>query len=331
MGYSPRRFQSKSVYEITIRTLRGLPFTCSPLMKLVIESAIARANRDEKVKISHYLFMANHAHIMLVCLDQQGLSNFVGEVKKKITDSMKRLFGREQLLLWERRSSIAEIATYEDLVQRLQYFYLNPQEAGLIQDINSYPGLSTWQDFRNSEDTLDANAERHVPWLPATYLPRIPPKPDDYWGIRVIRRLSRFALEKEKLVVYPNLCLEAFDRTAKDVGAFKESVRKGVQNREALLAKARLEDGRKVLGRTALLQQRPTLEGWRPKRRERRIFLICSDENLRKELLKQYKGFHRICRHCYEMYLRGYRDVEWPPGAFQPPLPRLYNWLAGLS
>lgn len=114
VGYSPRQFNSRSVYEVTVRTLSGLPFTSSPLMRLLLETAIARANRDQKVVICHYVWMSNHAHIMLVCNDQQGMSNFVGELKKKLTDSIKRLFGRDQLFLWERRSSIAKIATYED-------------------------------------------------------------------------------------------------------------------------------------------------------------------------------------------------------------------------
>jgi REP element-mobilizing transposase RayT len=329
VGYSPRQFNSRSVYEVTVRTLSGLPFTSSPLMRLLLETAIARANRDQKVVICHYVWMSNHAHIMLVCNDQQGMSNFVGELKKKLTDSIKRLFGRDQLFLWERRSSIAKIATYEDLVERLQYFYLNPQRAGLIEDIDSYPGLTTWKAFQDSENHLEARSESLIPWIPATMLPRMPEKPDIHWSSRMVRELTKLAPSKEALTLYPNFCLKAFGCSAHDVESFKQHVKIGVRAEEQLLREKFRDKNRQVVGRLALVLQRSTLDGWKPKKRERRIFLICSDKALRLELLEQYKGFQKRCRKCYESYLSGYRDIEWPPGAFQPPLPRLYNWIAG--
>ena len=327
MGYSPRQFHSGKVYELTIRTLSGLPFVCSKLITFLLKLALARANRDGKVSICHFVWMGNHAHILLVCRDQQGLANFVCELKKKLTDYLKRLFGLEQLFLWERRSSIAEIATYEDLVERLQYFYLNPQSAGLTNDIESYPGLTTWEAFQLSECDLEATIESSIPWISTSCLPRIPKKYDRMWDSRITRSLAKSSQSMELLTIEPYACLRSFGRSSSDTAAFKAEIVEGVKKRQKLLRTKRHKEGKKVFGAVALQRQRPTLKGWKPKEKDRRIFLICNNTDLRLKILRKYKNFQQLCRECYQDYLAGYKQVEWPPGAFQPPLPRLYNWL----
>jgi hypothetical protein len=58
----------------------------------------------------------------------------------------------------------------------------------------------------------------------------------------------------------------------------------------------------------------------KPKKKERKIYLICSDRELRLELLEQFQQILNRCRECYRKAKEGLR-VEWPPGTFTPWFP----------
>jgi len=108
-----RMFQSSSVYEICFRAKRGLPLPTRRLIKLVIDSALARTQRDGgKVTICDHVWMANHVHLLVVSGDIAELKNFYGELKKRITDIIKRLLGMEELTLWENKEAPSTSVTF---------------------------------------------------------------------------------------------------------------------------------------------------------------------------------------------------------------------------
>jgi hypothetical protein len=261
--------------------------------------------------------------MIIFCHDPHGLTQFIGETKKKITDYMKRLFNLEQLTLWEARSSIIELPTVEDLMNRLVYFYLNPNRAGLTQSINEYPGLTSWQTFLKVGETLEAREEKDLPWISALKLPIMTKDRDPYWAQRTINGLKEKASINENLIIQPYKCLEAYGLTEADIPNFKAEIIKRVrEGEETLLTEPNDPNIKRTFkGVAALNKQEPTLNDWKPKSKRRRIFLICSDPDLRRQMIAEYKYFFKLCRQCYETYLKGDRTVLWPPGAFQPPMP----------
>ena len=57
MARPRREIYSGQVYEICMRTRQGLPFVFTKYMKLILESVIARVQRDSKVTLCHHTWM----------------------------------------------------------------------------------------------------------------------------------------------------------------------------------------------------------------------------------------------------------------------------------
>ena len=102
MPQAPRKFKAGVPYEICFRARRGLPLAVTRYMRLLIESVLARTQRDCKVTLCHHLWMSNHPHIVVVFKDAELAKRFYTEVQKKLTDAIKRLLGMEHLNIWSR-------------------------------------------------------------------------------------------------------------------------------------------------------------------------------------------------------------------------------------
>jgi REP element-mobilizing transposase RayT len=46
--------------------------------------------RDEKVELNAYFWMSNHPHIIVRVKDTQAATRFYGEIKKQLTEALKR-------------------------------------------------------------------------------------------------------------------------------------------------------------------------------------------------------------------------------------------------
>ena len=148
-----------------MRVREGLPFAPKRLVELLLKSSLARTQRDFKVTLCHFLWMGNHAHIMVVGRDADQLTRFYGEVQKRITDYLKRLLGKRHLSLWEGEPSVILVADYEAALNRVAYYYANPAMANLNDCIEGYPGLSSFNFFRNAPSQIDDAWSETVPWV----------------------------------------------------------------------------------------------------------------------------------------------------------------------
>ena len=99
-----------------------------------------------------------------------------------------------------------------------------------------------------------------------------------------------------------------------------EMVRK--KEKEALLK--RQQEGKAVMG-AATLRSQPILKPHTPKKRERKVMILTSINELRLQLIEEFKNFCTECKNCYRCWLQGDFKVEWPPGAFRPPIPPNMN------
>jgi len=101
MPKSRREFKSGHLYEICFRARSGIPFVVTEYMKLIIESILARVQRDYKVTLCHYIWMGSHPHILSIFRDADQARCFYMEVEKKLTDAIKRLLGVDYLNIWK--------------------------------------------------------------------------------------------------------------------------------------------------------------------------------------------------------------------------------------
>jgi hypothetical protein len=323
MSRSPRVVFENTLYEIVPRAREGLPLPPTEVTNQLLTGIIARTQRDEKVTLCNFVEMNNHAHQHCIPSDPEQHTKFYMEYQKKVTDTVRRLTKRSRLTLWEGRPSVIRLAELDDAVKRLVYIFLNPAKAGLVNSIDEYPGLSTWKAFTTCEASVDAEVRLKAYWTRVSRLERLPPgnrlSPSCDKAIAARLRDSGDALEYE-LVVKPLAWLKVYGVTDPcQVERIRQRIMSEVYAGEAVLAKERRESGRGVIGAQRLKHQE-YLKSHTPKKKERNIFLICSNHSLRLTLIQVFRDIFAACRSCYRALKAGLPH-EWPPGTFIPWVP----------
>jgi len=266
--------------------------------------------------------MNNHSHTLAVSNDSEKLSKFYMELQKKTTDTVKALLGLRSLSLWEDRQTVALVATLDDVIKRIVYIYCNPSNASLCDSIEEYLGINSWSAFLQCEPRVDAEVVIDARWYPVSEIPELPsrslsPKQDS--------RLHQELVASEKalshpIIIKPFKWLEVFGIVEADrIERIRQKIIAQVREVERANAEARLAAGKRSVPRSVLLQE-PYMKPHTPKKKERKIYLICGDKELRLELLECFRQIFDRCRECYRKAKEGLR-VEWPPGTFTPWFP----------
>jgi hypothetical protein len=244
------------------------------------------------------------------------------EAQRKTTESVKALVGLEQLSLWEGRPAVIRIADLQAAINRIVYIYCNPSKAALSDSIDEYAGISSWSAFLNCEPSVDAEVVVDARWYPVSEIPRLP-------SLSLSQSQDaahhRKLLESERAVAHP-LVIKPF-KWLEQFGITDplriENIRKQIISRVRAVerdnAAKRATAGTRCVPISAQLRE-PYMKPHNPKKKERKIYLICSDKEQRIQLLEEFKGIFARCKECYRKAKQGLR-VEWPPGTFIPWFP----------
>lgn len=323
-----RRIISNGCYEIGFRAKNCLPLVAYQVIALIIGSALARAQRDNKVILCHDIWNGSHSHLIVVAKDAQQLVNFYSEVQKKITDCLKRLLGLSHLQIWEGYPMVAQIMDLEKAKERIAYLYANPAQDNLVEHIENFPGYSSWNGFSKNTNSIAAETKEVYPWI---RLPTIPILTSPILTTRQdenVVRLIKFKNKKRHLLLrHPNSWMHCFGITCdKDVNEINQDIISAIRSRETSAEESRVSEQTTLMGSIRLRSQ-PILKLHRPKKRDRKVFILTSINELRIKFLEQFEEFCAICKQCYRNWKCGDYSVKWPPGAFKPPAPPNINLL----
>jgi REP element-mobilizing transposase RayT len=319
-------------YEVVFRAERGLPFVPWETMKLLVESAIARTQREEKVTICGYFWMGNHVHFLVIVWDADHAARFVMEVKKKVTESIKRLCGFKRLSLWEGSKAVMPILLdREAAMNKIAYQYTNASAADLVDRVEEYPGANTFGVFTRA-DTLEHEETRLLPWVRERMIPSLGKRArlsrgQDRVLVETLR--ERAKAERYPLTVSPNAWMQCFgittDEEARETNA---EILRRIREREHEFRESRRKEGRPVKGAHALMQQAISWEHEPEGRGERRVFVISTNKQLRLEFIRRHREITRECRELYRRACSGEQGLRWPPGTFRPRIPPLASAIA---
>ena len=324
MSRMRRVFLSGHVYEFGFRAKEGLPLPTWELMKLLITSALARTQRDDKVTLCHHMWMGNHVHIIAVLNDAQAAVDFMQELQKKLTEAIKRLLGKNHLNIWEGRPMMSVIADSNKVMDRIAYLYANPASAGLVDAVDEYPGVSSWAEFQGISHTIEASSKKVVPWVRQPFITKLgkhtlSPLEDKTMAASLAQASSK---KTHELILYPNAWMRTFDITdAKDVEECNRQVHTLIRQKEAEARE--LRGKKKVLGAERLRRERIFKEH-KPKEHREKIFVLSSDIKLRVKFIHYVKVIAEEARGLFESWTNG-AQVQWPPGVFRPPLRPVAN------
>ncbi len=315
MPRTNRYYESGKTYEICLRVKEGLPFVCLEFIKLLLKAAMARAARDGRVTICHYVWMSNHIHMIVVLRDGYAATQFYGELQKRLTEFIKRILGLEKMNLWEGDPMVALIQDAEALIKRLAYFYANPSRANRTDCIEDYPGLTSWTEFKQA-DRIDSLFTYEVPWIRIPTVPKV--------GARRVSRqedseltalLIKKTRKKSPLSIEPNAWMRCFGLEDKDVAALNGECVKRLRAAEKEAQALREAQGKKAKG-CASLREEAIMRPHTPKKRERRVFVIGTDKETRISYIEFVKS---ILAECRQLFLRNLLHL-WPPGVFRPSM-----------
>jgi hypothetical protein len=315
--------RSNRMYDVCFRAMKGLPLPARKLTQLLIESVMARLICTNAVIVCSYVWMSNHVHMQVVSQDISALTHFHERLKKQLTDLLKRLLSLTHLNLWDNRTSLPQVLDLTSAIERIVYTYLNPVRAGIVSSIDDYEGCNTWREFLTAPASIDTFIEKEVPWVTAPDVPQLsqenPGIPEEK---RVITHISDKAHQRStyKLRVYPFKWLKVFGvTTPEQIEQIRSQIVKMVRDEEKRLAPKK-RPLRRLDGFVAT-------ERYKPKKRERGIFMLASTQARRGAYLRQFRAFCARCKECFELMKQGATQIPWPPECFIPPAPRLCNVL----
>ena len=300
-------FVHGTVIAVSFRAEEGLPLPASPLVEAVFESVLARAQSLYPVVICHFLVMSNHVHMLLVVHDPGCVSAFVGYVKAETAHAVNHLLGRKKHTIWADGFDSPIVLDAEKAKQLIVYIYNNPVQANLVERIEDYPHLSTWQAF------LAGGQERIVWRIPRDSIPVLPRRSLGLKEQELLAQQIRIeALEECCLVISPDAWMDCFDELRDiDPEEVNQEIIDSIRAKEGALNRARTGP---VMGAHALRLE-PINKEYEPKKRGKRMVCLSSLKELRKVFICWYR---ELCAEALQMR----QAVDWmcclPPGMFAP-------------
>jgi REP element-mobilizing transposase RayT len=309
-----RRQKNTIILHATNRLTKGLPFVPNEYMQLLMLGVLARGQEMYPACVSHFLWMGNHYHMILVGRADQ-ISPFLGYIQAEIAKALKQLCPRlYDSKIWRTRFKEQRLCTPEAVFKTISYLYNNPVKAGLVKSIDDYPGLSSWSMMRNGSHVIEAG------WVPSRALYGFHKKIGRRSSVHLLCKLKQLVEENHLFRIHPFVWKKCFKETSTltDEQLFKE-IELHIRNREKEYA---LSQTRPVIGAIRLKRQ-SIFRSYYPKekRYDRTPYLVCPDRNLRKLFIESYRYFCEQCSQAWRAVMRGELEVQFPQGAYIPGVP----------
>ena len=288
-----------------------VPYTTfTDSIRNIIGSCMARGIAMFGVHLYGFVWMSNHVHLLLRA-PRGNLAEFMAYLNGQIAVNVNRFLGRKHQL-WSRRYAAAQVLDDAAELEMLGYLLANPQNAGIADSIDEWPGLSSATFFFQKREQRFLCFDRTT-WYEEG-------RPDN-----IAPFLSTVKLEHKLLPQLSKL----------DGKNWRKQVRRSI---EAKVKPLPIDDAkvdndpflpirRQLAARTVIPTDRPELSKTNPRKRSKQP--LC--HTMKASLGRLYKIWYREFRIAYADSSRQYRlgniDVEFPPGSFAPSkYPRARYW-----
>jgi len=321
MGNNPKLFISGKAYFASSRMEEGLPLLPYKIINTIIWGIASRAQRLYPVEIVGMLFMANHFHLCLVAIDPQAVSDFFRYMKAELGHAVNRMLGRRKHTVWEAGYDSPIVLTAPDVMRYLVYLYSNPVSAELIDSIDQYPGVSTWEMFDARQTSKKAR------WIRRSAIPLLADQLSEADDQALTQQLLLDCPIEQTFTLAPFSWMKCF-RCMQDVSV--EEMRKKllamIRTEEMTLRTLRFSEGRTVMGPQALKSQ-SIRTPYSPNKFTPRMICLCSDVELRIEYILWFRSLVRKSREAFALGKDGNVTVAYPPGFFPPRGKVQAHWL----
>jgi REP element-mobilizing transposase RayT len=290
-----------SLVEVTTRTVHGR-FLLRPSRDLneIVVGILARARLRYDVSLCAFVFLSNHAHLLVQPADAEQLARFVGYVNGNLAKEAGRLHNWREKLWGRRYRAIVTSEDEETQVERLRYLLENGCKENLVRRPQDWPGAS-------STDALLSGQPLRGVWFDRSA---------EYNARRRGARVSKYDYaEVLELKLSP---LPAWkDLDPKDIRCKVQEI---VRSIEADTRKRVRETGTTPMGVRRIQRQDPHSGPDRPSRSPAPRF-HARDPRVRKGFELAYYAFRIAYQQAADALRNGQIHADFPTGCFRPPLP----------
>jgi REP element-mobilizing transposase RayT len=267
----------------------------------IIGSCLARAVKKFGIHLYAFVWMSNHGHL-LIKAPRGNLAEFMAYLNGQIAVNVNRFLGRRHQL-WSRRYTAAQVLDDAAETERLGYILANPQNAGIANSIEEWPGLSS------ASFLLKNRKQRFLCFDRTAWRENGRPQ-------NIAPFLSTDKLEHTILPQLAKLDQKKLRRTVRRL--IRDKVKSSPAASEiAQIVPPENEHWRHIRRR---FQSRTVIPTDRPESDKRSPQPLC--HTMLPSLRVIYQEWYRIFRIAYADSSRQYRlgnvNVEFPPGSFAP-------------
>ena len=327
MGHQRRYYKHHDVLFVSNRLAEGLPFVPNIFINSLLLGALARAAAlSPGIVICAFSFMQNHYHLIVYIKDDGAeMSTFLHDLDDESAKVIKKLLGKRNLKVWAQRPHVALLGDVPTVIKYFAYCFLNPVDAGFCARAAEWIGVNSYETLFNRK-----LRSREHKWVGTKELRILPNKE---FTDKEIRQLNSQWENTQgvifELQIEPFIWKERFDssRLLTDAQVL-ETILAAVEAGEKDCMQKRKKEKQQLSDPELLRRQNP-YKRYRPKKYGRRVYCICTDPDLRKQIIEAYKDFCEQCKAAWAAWKKGDFSVKYPPGAFLPPRLPLASALPG--
>lgn len=303
-------FIRKTCIELTFRTEEGLPLPATPYIRLIVESIFAAAQSRYSVTICHFVVMANHIHMLIVVEYPEVIDDFVGYIKRELAHAINRFLGRRKRTVWCEGYDSPVILDPEKVIDRIVYMLTNPQRAKLVERIEDYPNVTSWEALISGpiERTRRRIARDDIPKLPGRILSLNEQE-------KLAEQLESLGRDENTLFIDPDAWMNCFpeldDISREDVNS---EILCRIRAEEQNLQKCRTSP---VIGAHSLKLQ-AMQQPFTPKKFGKRMICLASTRQRRIPFLSWFHDFSLVAEEAIKTWREGNPWSRPPPGFFAP-------------
>lgn len=306
MPRNRKLFIHNTVVLLTARTEEGLPFWPSLYMNFILWGILARARNLYQVRVCHFIFMANHLHLLGVVDDPAQLDDFMRYIKTESAHAVNRLWGRRKHTVWCDGYDSPTILTPADVIRYIVYIYTNPLHSRDHTPIAQYKGISSWKLFQSG------TSSRACPWIIRRNIPKLANVIlSEGKQKRILAILKAKRAGTKTFFLEPNAWMECFSELRADsVDRINADIRQRIRDEEKQIAKSHPSP-------TCDQPDASRIKNYQPKKFSPRMICLCSDVPLRSHFLNWYRFLCEAAKAAFTRLTGGARP-QYPAGFFAP-------------
>jgi len=231
---------------------------------------------------------------------------------------LNRILGRKKRTVWCEGYDSPVVLTPIRAMLCIIYIYSNPSKDHLEENIESYPGLSSWEMFTKG------NFKQSWKRIRRPAFRKLPSEAHNLRGYT--REAERVLTESKKshdFKLSPNAWMEAFGVTdPEEQTNTNAKIVDRVRTLEKRSATKRATLGRRVIGKERLLNQ-PLDTTYQSKRSGKRMWCLSEDKKIRIAFIDYLKDLYYAARAVAKRWKLGDFSIPFPPGLYPPSMPKL--------